>query len=371
MRKNNSSILARTAKLVSTTLLLASAYGSTAYAQGISATPSELILQGLPLRAGDGYAAIDIIAISFALLAAALLMWVHTIRRRAVVPAPSGLAMASATPHVQPSATNVDQLIQRIRTAERPDADGLYLNGSKLLSSPDKSRRLVGVVALETVALGPDLPLAASAIDQLANHMQERFRHSHDGEECRVTAEALLKAGLKGRRCDRTLTFSAPKSEQENGTSSSSSVEGKDSPKWRLIGAVKRSRYIGGRIENETLNASAGEVGAVWCSGTTLVNCTIADDAFGTSCVLEHCHILRFNPERPLINGFVHCNFSGCMISPAVFLEDLRDQGCWYDPNDPPQGDQPVKWTAFLHADDPGEQSSWKALLESENTTQH
>ena len=80
---------------------------------------------------------------------------------------------------------------------------------------------------------------------------------------------------------------------------------------------------------------------------------------------------MKYNPERPFINGFVYCDFSGCIISQASFLADLRDHGCWYDPADPPQGDLPVKWTAFLHQGDPGEQSSWKTLMENNLATRH
>lgn len=347
---------------------------NTAVAQHLGTAPTGSLVNSFALTGGDGFAAIDLIAISFALAAAFLLFWVHAIRRRTPLHGTGMLAVASVAPQIEPSRSNIDQLIERIRTAEQPDAEGLLLNGSKLLESEVAARRLVGVVALETVALGPDLPLAASAIDQLAGHMQKMFRHSHEGEECRATADALGKAGLKGRRCDRTLTFSAKPSVQKeiNGDPSSSNNTANPEPVWLMVGGVKLSRYIGGRIESETINAGPGDSGTVWCSGVQLVDCTVADDAFGTSCVLNRCHIMRFNPERPLINQFVHCNFSGCMITNAMHLADMRDQGCWYDQKDPPQGDQPVKWTAFLHQSDPGEQSSWKPLLEeSTSATQH
>ncbi len=326
-----------------------------AIAQHLGAAPTEALINTLPLGAGDGIATIDVIAIVFALVAALLLYWVHAIRRRAALPAPGTLAMASAAPQIEASRSNIAQLIERIRTAERPDPGGLLLNGGKLLESDDEARRLVGVVALETVALGPDLPLAAAAIDQLAGHMQKRFRHSHEGEECAATAEALCNAGMKGRRCDRTLTFSARPSVQQNDNGEAAGTE----PLWRLVGGVKLSRYIGGRIEGEVISTGPGNNGAVWCNGVRLVDCTVIDDAFGTSCVLTGCHVLRYDPERPLVNQFVHCDFSGCMISQATHLADLRDHGCWYAPNDPPQGDQPVKWTAFFHQDDPGAQPAW------------
>lgn len=352
---------------------IAAVSGTSALAQYLGTTRTESLFSTFPFTGTDGFVSIDLIAISFAMIAAFLLFWVHTIRRRTSLNGSGALAMASVAPQIEPSRSNIDQLIERIRTAERPDADGLLLNGSKLLDSNDEARRLVGVVALETVALGPDLPLAASAIDALAGHMQKMFRHNHDGEECKATAEALSKAGMKGRRCDRTLTFSArPSVQKDIDTESVDGASAHPEPVWRLVGGVKLSRYIGGRLEGETINAGPDGSGTIWCSGVRLIDCTVADDAFGTSCILNRCQVLRFNPDRPLINQFVHCNFSGCMISQAIHLSDLRDHGCWYDPSDPPQGDQPVKWTAFFHAGDPGEQPSWKALLEDGGSpTQH
>lgn len=366
-------LLRRTVRSAGLATAIATIGWTSASAQFLGTGPTEKLISTFPQTGVDGFATIDLIAISFALIAAFLLFWIHSIRRRAPLDGPSGLVMASVAPHIEPSRSNIDQLIERIRTAERPDADGLLLNGSKLLESKDEARRLVGVVALETVALGPDLPLAASAIDQLAGHMQKMFRHNHDGEECKATVEALSKAGMKGRRCDRTLTFSARPSVQKDADEDAGAAAGYDAePVWRLVGGVKLSRYIGGRLEGETINAEQDGNGAVWCSGVRLIDCTVADDAFGTSCILVRCQVLRFNPDRPLINQFVHCNFSGCMIGQAIHLSDMRDHGCWYDPSDPPQGDQPVKWTAFFHQGNPGEQPSWKALLDdSGSATQH
>lgn len=365
--------LRRTFRSTGLATVIAAIGWSSASAQFLGTAPTETLISTFPQTGIDGFATIDLIAISFALVAAFLLAWAHSIRRRTPLEGNAGLAMASVAPHIEPSRSNIDQLIERIRTAERPDADGLLLNGSKLLESKDEARRLVGVVALETVALGPDLPLAASAIDQLAGHMQKMFRHSHEGEECKATAEALSKAGMKGRRCDRTLTFSARPSVQKDASGDAGEQVDRDAePVWRLVGGVKLSRYIGGRLEGETINAEPDGNGAVWCSGVRLIDCTVADDAFGTSCILVRCQVLRFNPDRPLINQFVHCSFSGCMISQAIHLSDMRDHGCWYDPNDPPQGDQPMKWTAFFHQGNPGEQPSWKALFDdSGSATQH
>lgn len=370
---SRSHLLHRVFRVAGLPMAIAAVSWDAAIAQVLGTAPSETLFATFPLTAGDGFATIDLIAISFALVAALLLFWVHTIRRRTAVQGPAMLAMASAAPHIEPTRSNIEQLIERIRSAERPDADGLLHNGGRLLDSKDEARRIVGVVALETVALGPDLPLAASAIDQLAGHMQKMFRHNHEGDECRATAEALSKAGMKGRRCDRTLTFSArPSVQKDINEDVGGSGTGNAEPVWLMVSGVKLSRYIGGRIEGETINAGPGNNGAVWCSGVRLVDCTIADDAFGTSCILNRCHVLRFNPDRPLINQYVHCNFSGCMISQAIHLADLRDHGCWYDPSEPPQGDQPVKWTAFFHQSDPGEQPSWKVLLEEGGSaTQH
>jgi hypothetical protein len=342
-----------------------------AQAQQPGIEPVEAMIDALPLINIAGFATIDAIALSFALLAAILSLRTLSNQRRAVAENAEGLAMSSATAQIEPSRSNLERLIERIRVAEKPNAEILLDSGVKLLAAEDEPRRLVGVAALEVVSLGEDPDLAVAAMERLADHMQAKFRHSHEGEECRVTAEALCKAGMMGRSCDRTLTFAAAPEEYDNDDSaqSTSNVKG-NGPSWQLVGGVKISRYLGGRIEGQIINAGPGDHSAVWCSAVRLVDCIIIDDAFGASCVLSRCRIMRYNPERPFISELVQCDFSGCLISPAALLTDLRDHGCWYDPAEPPQGDQPIKWPAFLHQGDPGDQSSWKMRMENNMVTQ-
>ncbi len=339
-----------------------------AHAQQAGVPSLEAVMNSLPAAGPSEFAMIDIVAMSFALLAAILSLRAMSANRTLTPASTEPLAMTAASPTPRPSRSSPQQLIERIRGADRPDAKSLLASGIKLLSASDEPKRLVGIAALEAVALGNDPDIAVTAMEHLADHMQDRFRHSHDGAECAATAEALSKAGLIGRSCERTLTFAAMEDKTADGETAAA---GAPEPRWRLVGGVKLCRYLGGRIEGQIIHAGPGNRNAAWCSAVKLVDCTITDDAFGSSCVLTRCRIMKYNPERPFINGFIYCDFSGCVISQASFLADLRDHGCWYDPADPPQGDLPVKWTAFLHEGDPGEHSSWKTLLENNLATRH
>lgn len=334
---------------------------------GQPALPSlNTVLEKLPIVGPPGLATIDIVAMSFAVLAAALSLRAISNNRAPATAKVETLAMAETSSDQRPSRSSPQQLIERIRSADRPNPKSLLASGIKLLSVPDKQKRLVGIAALEAVALDKDPDLAITAMEHLADHLQEHFRHSHEGAECSATAEALSRAGLIGRTCERTLTFTAREKTDSDGDSTAA-----PEPRWRLVGGVKLSRYIGGCIEGQIVHAGPGNRNSVWCSAVKLLDCTVTDDAFGSSCMLTRCRILKYNPERPFINGFIYCDFSGCAISQASFLADLRDHGCWYDPADPPQGDLPVKWTAFLHQGDPGEQSSWKTTMDTGLATRH
>ena len=187
-----------------------------AHAQQPGVPPFETMMERLPEVGASGLATIDIVAMSFAVLASILSL--RAISGNRIKPAENvePLSMTATSPDPHPIRSSPQQLIERICGADRPDAKSLFASGIKLLSAVDEPERLVGIAALEVVALGDDLDLAVTAMEYLADHMQDRFRHSHDGAECSATAEALSNAGLIGRSCERTLTFAAEDRREDN-----------------------------------------------------------------------------------------------------------------------------------------------------------
>lgn len=232
---------------------------------------------------------------------------------------------------------------------------GFLIEGAKILAQPDRQPDAeAAALAALSIPLNDPTPgrHQQEALDQVA-----AFYCDKHGSNMSAVEYDKMRRQRNVRTAERLLRDAARRDLKTNVDWSISSTSN-PGPRWRPQGVFRFPQWDGGSFDRAGIAELNGfNRDAFWITKAKILQAHLIIGEFNyNECTFIRCHFHRINLPAfvSLLNYFDHCCFSGCQIVDTdefqLEFPDLRDQGCWFDPSNPPLGVPNFDWERVLLA---------------------